>query len=161
MTEQTTSTAAPVRKQITVDASQQQAFDAFTRRMGAWWNPDHRLSDRPLADVVVEPREGGRWFEVDADGKECQWGKVLAWEPADRLLLAWQLNGDWDYDPDFLTELEIRFVPEGPTSTRVELEHRHLERFGDDAPAVRSSLDGSNGWSGLLERFGGGLASEG
>ena len=160
MTGQSTTTVAPIRKQVTVEAPQQRAFDVFTRRMGAWWNPYHRLGDQPLADVVIEPREGGRWYEVDTDGTECDWGRVLAWEPHDRVLLAWQLNGDWDYDADFVTELEIRFVAEGPTSTRVELEHRDLDRFGADVAAVRTSLDSPNGWSGLLERFGGGLASE-
>jgi uncharacterized protein YndB with AHSA1/START domain len=161
MTEQSTTTWTPIRKHVTVEAPQERAFDVFTRRMGSWWNPDHRLGDQPLADVVVEPREGGRWYEVGTDGAECQWGRVLAWEPHGRVLLAWQLNGQWDYDPDFVTELEIRFVAEGPTSTRVELEHRDLERFGADAAAVRDSLDSPNGWAGLLARFGGGLASEG
>jgi len=153
----TVSTVAPVRKEMTVQARQEVAFEAFTRRMGSWWHPEHRLGTAPLADVVMEPHEDGRWFEVDEDGTECQWGRVLEWQPPDRVLLGWQLNGQWEFDPDFLTELEIRFVPVGPSTTRVELEHRDLERFGAAVVDVRASLDSPSGWAGLLERFAAGL----
>jgi hypothetical protein len=160
MTEQGTTTLAPVRKHITVDVPQQRAFDFFTSQMGTWWNPEHRIGEQPFDRLVVEPREGGRWYEVDAGGDECDWGRVLVWAPADRVVLCWQLDGSWSYDPEFATELEIRFVAESATSTRVELEHRDMERFGDAAAAVRGSLDSSNGWSGLLTLFAGGLASD-
>jgi uncharacterized protein YndB with AHSA1/START domain len=151
-------TVPPVRKQLTVEARQEVAFEVFTRRMGSWWNPAHRLGTAPLADVVIEPREDGRWFELDTDGTECDWGRVLAWEPPDRVLLGWQLDGEWDFDPDFLTELEIRFVAVGPRTTRVELEHRNLDAYGADAVDVRASLDSPNGWPGLLDRFAAGVA---
>ena len=149
----TVHTIRPVRRQITVEAPQQTAFDVFTRGMGSWWNPDHSLGDRPLVDVVVEPRVGGRWFERDAGGAECPWGTVLVWEPPSRVVLGWQLDGEWTFDPDLVTEVELRFVVEGPTTTRVELEHRDLERLGDHADPARASLAGEGGWSGLLARF--------
>jgi hypothetical protein len=160
MSNHDTATIAPVRKQITVHATQQRAFDVFTSGMGAWWNPGQHIGEAPFVDVIVEPHEGGRWMERDAEGTECQWGRVLAWEPPGRVLLAWQLDASWTYDPDLVTELEIRFVAEGPDSTRVELEHRNLDRLGDAAPSVRDSLDSPDGWNGLLAGFAGGLASE-
>ena len=100
----------------------------------------------------MEPRVGGRWFERGEDGSECEWGRVLAWEPPARLVLAWQVDAQWRFDPDFITEVEVRFIPEGD-ATRVELEHRNIERFGAQAEATRSALDSPDGWSGLLERF--------
>ncbi len=143
---------APVRKSIRVKASPQHAFEVFTQQMGRWWLPDHHIAPRPFVDVVLEPNAGGRWFERDRAGAECEWGKVLAWEPPDRVLLAWQLNEEWKYDPDFVTELEIRFVADGD-GTRVELEHRNMERFGAKAAQVRGSLDSPGGWTGVLTAY--------
>ena len=94
----------------------------------------HRKS--PLEGRVVEPRAGGRWYELGEDGSECDWGKVLVWEPPARVVFAWQLTADWKYNSDFVTEVEVRFIPEG-WATRVELEHRNLERYGEQAEAVR------------------------
>jgi hypothetical protein len=155
----TTETVAPVRKEITVQAPQQTAFEVFTARMASWWNPAHHIADEPFVDLVVEPRKGGRWFERDADGVERDWGGVLVWEPPERLVLGWQLDASYEFRPDFVTEVEIRFVVEGPGTTRVELEHRDLERFGDDVGPMRASLDSPNGWSGLLELLAGALRS--
>ena len=145
--------AAPVHSQVTVEASRERAFDFFTRHMAAWWSPSHSIGQRPFATIVVEPREGGRWCEVDDAGVECRWGSVLAWQPPERLLLRWQLDGRWSYDPDLLTEVEVRFEAVGPTTTRVVLEHRGLEAYGDDAAEVRDQLDAAGGWRGLLERL--------
>jgi len=155
----TTQTVAPVRRDITVRAGQQRAFETFTARMGAWWNPEHHLGDAPLADVVIEPREGGRWYEVDTAGGDCTWGQVLDWSPFARVVLAWQLDGEWKYDPDFRTELEIRFVSVDERTTRVELEHRDLDRYGENAERIRAQLDAEGGWQGLLTRFSEGLES--
>ena len=145
-------TPAPVRKTITVKASPAHAFEVFTTGMIRWWRPDHHIGKSPMQDVVLEPRVGGRWYEVGEDGAVCEWGKVLAWEPPRRFVLAWQLNHDWQYDPDFVTELEVRFVADGD-ATRVDLEHRNLERYGDHVVAVRRSLDSPGGWTGALEAF--------
>jgi uncharacterized protein YndB with AHSA1/START domain len=139
----------PVRKTIRVRATPQRAFDVFTAGMGRWWPPTHSIGSAKLADVVLEPKVGGRWYERGEDGTTCTWGKVLAFEPPSRLVLAWQLDATWRHDATLLTEVELRFVAEGPDWTRVELEHRRLEAI---APA-RAALDSPGGWSGLLERY--------
>jgi uncharacterized protein YndB with AHSA1/START domain len=144
---------APVRLDIRVKASQEHAFEVFTSRMGRWWNPSHSINASPQKDIVVEGRPGGRWFEVGENGAECDWGKVLVWEPPERVVFAWQLSADWAFDPDLQTELELHFIPEGQDTTRVELEHRDLERFGERAEAVRDSLHSPRGWQGLLSRY--------
>ncbi|HVY18847.1 MAG TPA: SRPBCC family protein [Bauldia sp.] len=140
---------APVRKSIHVRATPERAFRVFTAGMGRWWRPEHHIAPKPFADVVMEPRTGGRWYERDAEGSECEWGKVLAWDPPQRVVLAWQLNSEWKYDAGFITELEINFTPEDG-GTRVVLEHRDLEKFGAKAAAVRASLDSIDGWNGAL-----------
>jgi len=142
---------APIRKSVTVKAGREHAFAVFAR--GAWWPKQNSLLASPLKETVIEPREGGRWYERGEDGSECDWGKVLAWEPPARMLLAWQLNGHFQYDPDLITEVEVTFIAEGPKLTRVELEHRYFERAGDTAEALRQGVDSPAGWSGSLEGF--------
>ena len=142
---------APIRKTLRVKASQQKAFDTFVGGMGGWWMKSHSLLKSPQKNVVIEPRTGGKWYEVGEDGSEQTWGKVLGWERPGRVLLAWQLNGEWTYDEDFETTVEVRFTPDGD-HTIVDFEHRDLERFGDKAEAVRgdyeTGMDG--GWGQLL-----------
>ncbi len=140
-----------IRKQLTVDAPQERCFRVFTASMGTWWPREHHIGASPLADCVIEPRAGGRWFERGEDGAECDWGKVLAWEPPRRVLLAWQLTMDFKYDPSFLTEVEVTFTPLGPRQTRVDFEHRDLERFGDAAERLFGMM--GEGWAGILECF--------
>src|SRR5215217_2296890 len=120
-----TSTAgpAPVRKSLRVNASPARAFEVFTGGMGRCWPGNHSIGKSALRDAVVEPRAGGRWFERGEDGSECEWGRVLAWEQPSRLVLAWQIDAQWRFDPSFVTEVEIRFIPDGD-GTRLELEHR-------------------------------------
>lgn len=145
---------APIRKSIRVKATPDRAFAVFTASMGQWWLKSHSLLQSPQQDVVIEPRDGGRWFEVGEDGSEYEWGRVLAWSPPERVMLAWQLNADWTYDPEFETTVEVRFVPDGD-HTLVEFEHRDLERFGARADELRggyeSGMDG--GWTALLEQY--------
>jgi uncharacterized protein YndB with AHSA1/START domain len=148
-----TITPAPVRKSVRVGAPPVRAFDVFTAGMGRWWPKTHHIGASDLDTLIMEPREGGRWFERGVDGAECEVGKVLVWEPPSRLVLAWQLTADWKFDPDLITEVEVRFIPDGDNATRVELEHRHLERFGQGADAVRRQIDAPDGWSGLLQLF--------
>ena len=143
----------PVRKEIVVEAPIERAFRVFTDRFDAWWPRDHHILEAPLAKAVMEPRAGGRWYEVATDGSQCDWGKVLVWDPPKRLLLSWQLTSQWKYDPDFVTELEIRFIPIGEMQTRVELEHRNMERYGDQAVAMREALDSPGGWITHLTLF--------
>ena len=143
---------APVRKSILVQAAPDRAFTVFTANMGRWWLRSHSINAAPIADVVIEPHAGGRWYERGEDGSQCQWGKVLAWEPPRRVLLAWQIGGNWKYDSALVTEVEVNFIPEGG-GTRVELEHRHLERMGDAAEGARAAFDSPDGWSGLLSVY--------
>jgi uncharacterized protein YndB with AHSA1/START domain len=145
---------APIRKEIRVKASPARAFEIFTAGMSKWWLKSHSISPTksPIKDIVIEPRAGGRWFERGEDGSECSWGKVLAWEPPQRLLLAWQIDGQFRFDPSLITEVELRFTAEG-SGTVVELEHRQLERLGDKSAEIRKLFDSDCGWSGLLEGF--------
>ena len=144
---------APVRRSVTVKASQARAFEVFTSKIGAWWPKSHHIGAADPETSVIEPKVGGRWFERGVDGVECELGHVLAWDPPARLLLAWQLTPEWKFDPDLLTEVEVNFIEEGPGQTRVELEHRNLERFGDKAEAVRQSIGAPGGWTLILEIY--------
>ena len=143
-----------VRKVITVNASQSVAWRVFTAGMSSWWPLAHYKIGRANAvAAVVEPFAGGRWYEKGEDGSTCDWGKVLAWEPPSRLLLTWDINADWQYDPELGTELEIRFIIEGEDRTRVELEHRRLDRYGARRDEMRTVFDKSGDWGRLLARF--------
>lgn len=142
-----------VKKSVTVEAAREIAFRVFTSKMASWWPSDHHIGKSPLAEIVLEPRVGGRWGERGEDGSECSWGRVLAWDPPARLVLAWQLDADFAYDPSFETEVEIRFVAESPTRTRVELEHRDLERYGARQSELFASFDSKGGWELGLGRF--------
>lgn len=144
---------APVNRSVVVKAEVERSFAAFTGRMGRWWPRTHSIGAAPLADVVVEPRVGGRWYERSTDGAECEWGKVLAWDPPGRLILAWQLDANWKYDPALVLEVEITFTALQGGMTRVDLEHRNLERYGDKAAAVRDMIGSDNGWMGILKSF--------
>jgi uncharacterized protein YndB with AHSA1/START domain len=143
-----------VRKSVTVNAPIEKAFTVFTQGMPGWWPGTHHLGgDTELKEAVLEGKEGGRWYEIGVDGSECDWGRVLTWEPPTRLVLAWQIDATWHFDAQLLTEVEVRFVPEGPDRTRVELEHRDLDRFGDAQEQIRAAFDSPGGWPGLLEKF--------
>ena len=143
-------TIAPIVKSVSVAVPPERAFALFAGDIGRWWAPNMHIAPEPFTEIVIEPRTGGRWFERDAAGAECDWGKVLAWEPPARLLLAWQLDAGFAFDPDLITEVEVAFEPEG-TGSRVTLTHRHLERFGPSAERIAGQLAG--GWPGLVERF--------
>jgi uncharacterized protein YndB with AHSA1/START domain len=143
-----------VTKSVTVRAPRTRAFAVFTEKFFTWWPSSHHIGDAELADAVIEPEVGGRWYERGVDGSECDWGRVLAYEPPDRVLLSWHLQGDWTYDPDpaKASEVEVRFIEEEPGTTRVELSHRHIERH--DVPEdVRRGVDSQNGWAGILATF--------
>lgn len=142
---------APILQSVDVKAPPARAFELFTAHMGKWWPQGRTLAANPHADVVIEPRAGGRWYERDATGNETQWGRVLAWEPPGRVLLGWQVNSQWQYDPDFLTELELSFAALAGGGTRVTLEHRNLERFGANAEEHAGMLKG--GWPTYLGHF--------
>jgi uncharacterized protein YndB with AHSA1/START domain len=143
---------APVRKSTFVNAPQDRAFDVFTAGIGRWWPKSHKIGPADLDRPIIEPHEGGRWYELDVDGTECELGKVAAWEPPSRLVLIWQLTPEFTYDANLITEVEVTFTPEGD-GTRVDLEHRDLERMGDKAETMRETVSGPGGWPALLELF--------
>lgn len=153
-TTQTREEIAPVRKSIEIQAPIEVAFRVFTSEMTSWWDlENHHVGEARAVAACLEPRVGGRWFERGEDGTECDWGKVLAWEPPRRLILAWHLNATWQFDPNVHSEVEVRFESTSGGTTRVDLEHRLLEVFGEAAGEVRGSLDSPHGWSHLLARF--------
>ena len=112
----TTDTA--VRTAITVAVPPERAFSTFTAGFDGWWPRSHHIGQGEMAEAVIEPREGGRWYERGVDGSECDWGKVIVWDPPTRIVLGWQLSSEWAYDPDVWTELEITSSADGPDRTR-------------------------------------------
>jgi uncharacterized protein YndB with AHSA1/START domain len=138
----------------TVAMSLESAFAFVTDSFGRWWPADYHIGQAEMADAVLEPREGGRWYERGTDGSECDWGRVLAWEPPYRLVVTWQINGQWQYDddPEHASEIEVRFTPSGPEQTTVELEHRHLDRLVA-GQAIHDTIGQGGGWTAILETF--------
>lgn len=139
---------------LTVAAPIERAFHVFTSSFGTWWPSDYHIGKADMADAILEPKVGGRWFERGADGSECDWGRVLEWEPPRRLLVTWQINGQWQYDPDpeHASEIEVRFTADGPEQTVVELRHRHLDRLVL-GQALREGISGGGGWIAVLAAF--------
>jgi uncharacterized protein YndB with AHSA1/START domain len=128
-----------IRKTVLVDFTPEEAFDLFAARIASWWPVrTHSYGGDEVKDVVLEPRVGGRLYEVTAAGEQ-DWGSVLAWEPPRRLLLDWQIGEASG------TEVEVTFEPEGP-GARVVLEHRG---FGASDPRERYS----SGWDVVLATY--------
>ncbi len=144
---------APVRKSVRVNATVALAFEVFTAGFSRWWPQSHHIAAVPMKDAVLEPRVGGRWYERGEDGSECEWGKVLVWDAPSRVVLAWHINPQFKYDPVRFSEVEIRFFAEGDGVTRVELEQRNLERFGEEGEQMRQNVDAPNGWTLILELY--------
>jgi uncharacterized protein YndB with AHSA1/START domain len=143
-----------VRKTVTVRAPQNIAWRVFTEQLGTWWPlSSYNIGAANAVDAVIEPRVGGRWYERGEDGSTCDWGSVLVWEPPSRLVLSWDIGADWRYDANLKTEIEIRFVPEREGATRVELEHRHLDRYGEHRDRMRAIFDKEGDWGRLLAMF--------
>lgn len=143
-------TIAPVVKTIETKAAPDLAFRLFTERMAAWWPSRMSIGPEPPTEIIIEPGAGGRWFERTVAGIETNWGRVLIWDPPARLVLAWQIDATFSYDPNFETELELTFEAI-PTGARVRLEHRFLERLGESATRIAEQLRG--GWAGIIEGF--------
>jgi uncharacterized protein YndB with AHSA1/START domain len=151
----TEATLEAVKRSVTVNASPERAFDVFTTGFSSWWPIEsHHIGDTMAVDVVIEPRAGGRWFERDAEGAECVWGFVTAFEPPRRLVLTWHLTPEYkfDPDPDRASEIEVRFTPQDG-ATLVELEHRGFERHADGGPRIRETVSGTGGWTELLQLY--------
>jgi uncharacterized protein YndB with AHSA1/START domain len=147
--------ATIVRRSITVDAPIEQAFAVFTGRFGDFKPPEHNLLGVPIAETVFEPRVGGHLYDRGTDGTECRWARILAFEPPNRVVISWDISPTWqiETDPDHTSEVEIRFVAEAPRRTRVELEHRNIERHGPGWEGVRDGVDDDAGWTLYLDRY--------
>ncbi len=148
------STVPDISGTITVSVPVEQAFQVFTSSFGTWWPREYHIGQAEMAEAILEPGEGGRWYERGTDGSECDWGRVLVWEPPQRLVVTWQINGQWQYDPDpgHASEIEVRFTAEGPGQTVVELEHRLLDRLAG-GEAIRGTILSGGGWTAILEQF--------
>ena len=153
MTAQAADTA--VQTSIVVDAPQERAFSVFTTDIGSWWPPEHHILQAGLAEMVFEPRVGGNVYDRGVDGSECRWARVLVYEPPGRVVFSWDISLQWqiESDPARTSEVEIRFVPEGPDRTRVELEHRYIDRHGEGWEGMRDAVGSPDGWAIGLERF--------
>jgi uncharacterized protein YndB with AHSA1/START domain len=146
-------TIAPVRYELTVPISAPQAFKLFTEGFNTWWI-GHHIGEADLAEAVLESKVGGRWYERDVDGSECEWGTVLAYEPPGRLVVTWQLNDQFKYDPDpeHASEIEVLFT-EQDGQTKVNFEHRLIERLGPNAVELAERFVQAGGWPGILDLF--------
>lgn len=148
------STVPAISGTRTIDVPVERAFRVFTDSFGSWWPAEYHIGAADMAEAIIEPREGGRWYERGIDGSECDWGQVLAWDPPHRLVVTWQINGEWQYDPDpqHASEIEVRFTADGRGQTTVELEHRHLDRLVG-GQAIHDAISGGGGWSSILDSF--------
>jgi len=144
-----------IRRQVVVNAPQAKAFAAFTERLGEFKPPEHNLLAAPIAETVFEPRAGGHIYDRAEDGSECRWARVLTYDPPDRVVFSWDISPQWQIEPDSdqTSEVEVRFVPEGPDRTRIELEHRHLDRHGPGWQSVAGGVGGDEGWPLYLARY--------
>jgi uncharacterized protein YndB with AHSA1/START domain len=147
--------AAVVRRQIVVAAPLDKAFTVFTERFGDIKPAEHNLLGAPIAETVFEPRVGGSIYDRATDGSECRWARVLVFEPPHRVVFSWDIGPTWqlETDPGNASEVEVRFVEEAPDRTRVELEHRHLDRHGPGWESVRDGVDDEQGWPLYLQRY--------
>jgi uncharacterized protein YndB with AHSA1/START domain len=146
---------ASVRTQIVVEAPVKRAFQVFTEDFDKVKPREHNLLDVDIAETVFEPREGGRIYDRGVDGSECQWARVLAYEPPNRVVISWDINPRWQIETDLekTSEVEVRFISETPERTRVEVEHRNLDRHGEGWEGVREGVGGEGGWPLYLQRF--------
>ncbi|MDO3683159.1 SRPBCC family protein [Micromonospora sp. C28ISP2-4] len=150
-------TDAVVRRQIVVDAPVERAFAVFTERFGDFKPKEHNLLSSPIAETVFEPKVGGHIYDRAEDGSACAWARILVFEPPDRLVFSWDISPAWqlEQDLDNASEVEVRFVAETPQRTRVELEHRNLDRHGPGWESVRDGVGNDQGWPLYLDRYAG------
>ena len=158
MTESTTRTGSDdtaLRLSIEVEVGVDRAFEVFTTEFDRIKPREHNMLGEDIAETVLEPRAGGRLYDRGVNGATCDWGSVLAFDPPQRLLLAWHISPYWqiETDPDRASEIEVTFTAIDATRTRVELEHRQLDRHGDGWQAARGALEGGDGWPLYLSRY--------
>jgi uncharacterized protein YndB with AHSA1/START domain len=151
----TQATDSTVRSSIVVETPIERAFRVFTEDFGSFKPPEHNLLGVEIADTVFEPRVGGYLYDRGVDGSECRWARILAYEPPTRVVFSWDISPYWQLESDLdkTSEVEVRFVAETSERTRVELEHRNLERHGDGWEGVREGVGGEGGWPLYLRRY--------
>ncbi len=144
-----------VRSSIVVDTPIDRAFAVFTADIGSWWPPEHHILQSPLAEMVFEPRAGGHVYDRGVDGTECRWARVLVYEPPERVVISWDISLQWqvEVNQDKTSEVEVRFVAEAPERTRVDLEHRNIDRHGDGWEQMRGAVGSPEGWDLGLTTF--------
>jgi len=159
----TQGTATTVRSSIVVDAPIERAFRVFTEDFGRFKPPEHNMLGVEIAETVFEPRVGGHLYDRGVDGTECRWARILAYEAPTRVVFSWDISPQWqvEADPDNTSEVEVRFIAESSQRTRVELEHRNIERHGDGWEGVRAGVGGDDGWPLYLRRYADLFAAEG
>ena len=151
----TEATDTSVRKSIVVDAPIERAFSVFIGDFDSIKPREHNMLGVEIAETVFEPREGGRVYDRGVDGSECHWARVLAYEPPDRVVFSWDITPQWQIESDRgkTSEVEVRFISETPERTRVELEHRNLDRHGEGWEQMRTAIGSDDGWGGELRLF--------
>jgi uncharacterized protein YndB with AHSA1/START domain len=144
-----------IKTDVVVDAPRERAFRVFTERFDQTKPREHNMLQVDIAESVLEPRSGGRVYDRGVDGGECQWGRVLAYEPPARIVFTWDISPHWQIETDLnrASEVEVRFSEETPGRTRVTLEHRHLDRHGDGWQGLREGVAGDQGWPLYLTRY--------
>ena len=162
MSSHTQATATSVRSTIVVEAPIERAFRVFTQDFDRVKPREHNMLGVEIAETVFEARAGGRVYDRGVDGSEFQWARVLAFEPPNRLVFSWDIGPQWQLEPDLekTSEVEVRFIAESDERTRVELEHRNLDRHGEGWEGARDAVAGDDGWPLYLQRYGG-LIGEG
>jgi hypothetical protein len=150
-----TAEKAVVRKSVRVPVPVERAFSIFVEQMETWWPATHHIAPNPFQSIIIEPRAGGRWYERDAQGNDCLWGFVRAWDPPGFVTLSWHLQSDWAFHPDpaRASDIDLRFTAEGAAATLVELTHYNLERHGEGYAEFRDSLDGPGAWTLILDLY--------
>jgi uncharacterized protein YndB with AHSA1/START domain len=144
-----------VRNSIVVEAPIDRAFSVFTDGFGSFKPREHNMLEVEIAETVFESHVGGHIYDRGVDGSECRWGRVLAYEPPNRVLFSWDISPQWQIETDLdkTSAVEVRFIPEAPDRTRVELEHRNLDRHGAGWEGEREGVGGDQGWPLYLNRF--------
>jgi uncharacterized protein YndB with AHSA1/START domain len=147
--------ATTIRHEVVVNAPIERAFSVFTDGLGTFKPREHNMLAVDIAETVFEAHVGGHIYDRGVDGSECRWARVLAYDPPDRVVFSWDISPQWQIETDLdkTSEVEVRFVPEAPDRTRVELEHRSLDRHGDGWEAVREGVDSEGGWPLYLQRY--------
>jgi uncharacterized protein YndB with AHSA1/START domain len=151
----TPAAATSVHAEVVVNVPIERAFSVFTEDFGSFKPPEHNILAVEIAETIFEPRVGGHLYDRGVDGSECRWARVLAYEPPNRVVISWNISPQWqiETDPAKTSEFEVRFISETPERTRVELEHRNLDRHGDGWEAVRAGVESERGWPTYLQRF--------